>query len=139
MRLDAWLNGRRVEPCLNEFCVKASGHRLLKFELIVGKKKFEFRADGVIFSTPTGSTAYAYSAGGVELKPNEKRYEAVAIAPYRRKFAYVVVGERVESKLKIECEEDAKLIIDGLIEQVVPKKSVLRVRKSSKTTKFVKA
>ncbi|MBI5158703.1 NAD(+)/NADH kinase [Candidatus Micrarchaeota archaeon] len=137
--LDGQLNKREIEPCLNEYCVRSTGHRLLRFKLRVGGKEFEFRADGIIFSTPTGSTAYAYSAGGKELKEGSGNYEIVAIAPYRRTFEYEIVDEKIESELEIECEQDAMLVVDGLFEHAVKNGSVLKVNKSKEKAKFLKA
>lgn len=137
--LDGWLNGKKIEPCLNEYCVRGTGHRLLRFKLKAGGEEFEFRADGIIFSTPTGSTAYAYSAGGKELEEGCGKYEIVAIAPYRRTFEHLVVDEKTESELEIECEQEAMLVVDGLFEHAVQNGSVLKVKKSSEKIKFLKA
>ncbi|MGC8805473.1 MAG: NAD(+)/NADH kinase, partial [Candidatus Ratteibacteria bacterium] len=49
---------------LNEMIVFRKDIRMVKFELTLGSTVFYFRADGMIISTPTGSTAHAFSAGG---------------------------------------------------------------------------
>ncbi len=57
---------------LNDFVIKSSlSGRTSKFSLkINGKKVCDYLADGIIISTPTGSTAYGLSAGGPVLVPS---------------------------------------------------------------------
>ncbi|MEM3031021.1 MAG: hypothetical protein QXH27_04760 [Candidatus Micrarchaeia archaeon] len=130
------LNGKRIEDALNEFVVRAAGHRVLAFELCAKGACAAFRADGLIFSTPTGSSAYAYSAGGIELPPSARCYEVVAIAPYRRAFEYAVLDDSVQSRVTVVSETPAFLAVDGQFVHSFEGKAVVRVWKSSRTTDF---
>ncbi len=115
--LECMLNGKKLPPALNEYCIKTTGARVIRFTLSfeksIDKRKIDFKADGVIFSTPTGSTAYAYSCGGKELEPNSEKYEIVAIAPFRRNFDPMVLDDRVVSNLSIETDQKMSAIVDG--------------------------
>ena len=134
--LSCRMNGKKIEDALNEFVVRSSGHRVLRIELEVQNKKVFFRADGIIFSTPTGSTAYAYSSGGVELPASSASYEIVSIAPYRRDFEYMVLGDSVAASAVIESETPAFIAVDGQFIHFFQGKLRLGVRKSARKTLF---
>lgn len=137
MMLASELDGKRLPDALNEVCARNKEHRILMLGLDVGQKHHEFRADGVMFATPTGSRAYCYSCGGEELSADAKSYEAVAIAPFRREFAPTIVPASVKCRLVVESECDADVVIDG--QEVFPlkQKSVVKVWVSGKYAKFV--
>src|SRR5512135_787984 len=69
---------------LNEaLIVTARPAKMLKFSVIVdGVPAEKFRADGLLISTPTGSTAYAMSAGGPIVDPRIQGILLVPLAPY---------------------------------------------------------
>lgn len=75
-------NGKIIESnnALNEIVVHSSQiAKTIDFEVCIdGKFAFSQRADGLIISTPTGSTAYSLSAGGPILSPN---LNAIALVP----------------------------------------------------------
>jgi NAD+ kinase len=133
------LDGKRLPDALNEVCVRRSEHRIITIILRAGGRNYRFRADGVIFSTPTGSTAYAYSCGGKELPPHAKKYEVVAIAPLRREFKPLTVDENEIFHLFVERGDCADVIIDGQLIFPLKKGSRLKVYKSGKTMEFVSA
>ena len=69
---------------LNDFVIKAeSSSRTSRFVLqINGKFVCEYLADGIIISTPTGSTAYGMAAGGPILAPDVDAITIVPICPH---------------------------------------------------------
>ena len=76
-------NGDIVRTALNEVSARSSSFRICDFEVysqeyLVGK----YRADGVLFSTPSGSTAYALSAGGPIIEPDLECIEMTLICPH---------------------------------------------------------
>ena len=113
MLLSGTLNGKQVQDAMNDIFIRNSDYRVLEFDLRMNGKRHQFTADGVIFSTPTGSTAYAYSAGGFELPPNARKYEIVALAPYRRAFRPIAVPEKQTSTLIVHTRMPAIAVIDG--------------------------
>ncbi len=72
------------DTALNDFVVsKGSLSRMLDFRLFCGTKGYmEYRADAVIVSTPTGSTAYSMSAGGAVVDPSLECIQVTPICPY---------------------------------------------------------
>jgi len=74
----------------------------------------EYRADGLICSTPVGSTAYSLSLGGPILTPGLRAFVITPIAPHALTNRPLVVEgtSKVEFKVRTECDEMA-LLIDG--------------------------
>lgn len=130
--------GRRVyENALNEILIRSRDHRVIDVSLsFLGRKKV-FRADGVLFSTPTGSTAYAYSAGAPQLTPQARKYEVVPIAPHRREFKTVVLPESARCEMKVTAG-NADLVIDGQFIHAVKLNSKIKVFKSERKLGLVK-
>ena len=66
MRLSVSVNGKNLPPALNEaVLVTSRPAKIAMFNIQVdGRLLDEYRADGIVLSTPTGSTAYSMSAGG---------------------------------------------------------------------------
>ena len=102
-----------------------------------GEKHFAFRADGVFFSTPTGSMAYCYSCGGKEMKRTAKAYQAVAIAPFRRLFHPTIIPASSACILRVSGVDRAHLFIDGQPAGIFSEKDTLRIRASKKVFLFL--
>lgn len=95
---------------------KCSGSKIADFEVSKEKRLISsLRADGIIFSTPTGATAYSMSAGGPIIEPELECIEFTQICPHSL-FARSMVFSP-DSLLNIRCHanSDAKadLTIDG--------------------------
>jgi NAD+ kinase len=86
IRAEVWRRGRRkvVADALNDVSVARAGvGRLIQLEASVdGRFLASFRVDGLVFSTPTGSTAYSLSLGGPVLDPTAPAFLLTLIAPH---------------------------------------------------------
>lgn len=102
---------------LNEVVVqKCDAGRLIEFETrIDGSHVSQQRADGIIVTTPTGSTAYALSAGGPILHPRLDAIAVVPICPHTLSDRPIVVDGKscVEIKLRETENPAAQVILDG--------------------------
>ena len=99
MRLEATIQRAdgttSVAACLNEVAVaRAAQVRLITVEVEVsGSHLATYLADGVVVATPTGSTAYSYSAGGPLVDPRLRNLVIAPVAAYLSAIHSVVTGE----------------------------------------------
>lgn len=85
MMLEAGIPGGngRVVTALNDITVSGMYAKICDFEVYANESRIgKYRADGVVFSTPTGSTAYALSAGGPIIDPEMECIEMALICPH---------------------------------------------------------
>ncbi|QLJ53161.1 MAG: NAD kinase [Candidatus Fermentimicrarchaeum limneticum] len=129
--LQCEISGRVYENSLNEICIRSRDHRVIETSLSFLGRKVLLKSDGVLFSTPTGSTAYAYSCGAPQLHPRARKYEVVPISPYRRSFKPAVVPDSTECELTV-LGSNADLVIDGQFIHKVKLNSKIRVRLSDR-------
>jgi NAD+ kinase len=103
---------------LNDVVVNKSAiSRLVEFDLFIdGNFVFQYKADGVIIATPTGSTAYSLAAGGPVLMPSVDAFVVTPVCPHSLTHRPLVVTETSQIELRVETgEEQAFLSIDGQI------------------------
>ena len=74
---------------------------------------YGFRADGVIVATPTGSTAYALSAGGPIMAPSVNAFTIVPIAPHALTNRPIVLGDDSMIRITVARAREAFASIDG--------------------------
>ena len=110
-------DGSAVEhACLNEVVVaRGSRVRMIQLEVEVsGSHLATYVADAVVVATPTGSTAYSFSAGGSILDPRLRNMVITPVAAYLSPLHSVVAGEDHEVHLTLREAHDGALIsIDG--------------------------
>ncbi|MGB9703077.1 MAG: NAD(+)/NADH kinase [Candidatus Kapaibacteriota bacterium] len=79
-----------------------------------------YRADGLIITTPTGSTAYSLACGGPILAPSTKVLCITPISPHSLTFRPLVVPDENTIKVQIEAPSgEAKLVADGQVERIL--------------------
>ncbi len=135
--LESRLNEKALPLSLNEIGIRNPEPRVLSLHLSIGKRHFAFRADGIMFCTPTGSPAYCYSCGGKQMKRGENAYQAVAISPFRRLFSPTIIPAGAYCTLRISGKERAQLFIDGQEAGIFTEKKTLAVRGSKKKFLFL--
>jgi NAD+ kinase len=105
--------------CLNEVVVaRGSRVRMIQIEVEVsGSHLATYVADGVVVATPTGSTAYSFSAGGSILDPRLRNMIITPVAAYLSPLHSVVAGERHVVRITLrQAGEGALLSIDGQLD-----------------------
>ena len=110
-------NGRLVHKCaLNDFVVsRGIDSRLITLEVSVdGESLTRYRCDGLIVSSPTGSTAYALSAGGAVVHPQAEVFELTPICPHTLSNRSVIVSLKSRIQVKvISSKPETILSADG--------------------------
>ncbi|HEU0006955.1 MAG TPA: NAD(+)/NADH kinase [Terriglobia bacterium] len=91
-----------------------------------------YKADGLIVSTPTGSTAYALSAGGPIVYPTLGAMLVTPIASHTLTFRALVVPDGVTIEMSLKAtQESVYLTVDGQIGLALKGEDRIRVRKSA--------
>lgn len=91
------------------------------------------KADGVIVSTPTGSTAYALSAGGPILHPSLAATCIVPISPHSLTLRPTVVPSHMRVRLRLVDADGAHLTLDGQWEHPLLPSDTIRVESTDAT------
>lgn len=129
---------------LNDIVVAREGlTRLLRVRIDVnGEALTNFRGDGVIVATPTGSTAYSLSAGGAIVHPKLEAIVITPICPHASALRSLVVraDERITIGIQGEREgERAVLTADGQENVEVDETATIEITRSSVPFRLVKS
>jgi NAD+ kinase len=106
----------KTSYCLNDIVInKGALARMIQCAICIdGKKIAKVRSDGLIISTPTGSTAYSLSAGGPIIHPNIPAMVLVPICPHALSFRPMVISSRSEVQIQLLTEnEEVHFTLDG--------------------------
>lgn len=96
-----------------------------------------FRADGLIISTPTGSTAHSLSAGGPILYPTLETFVVTPICPHTLTSRPIVLPDTFIMNLSIKSGADVYLTADGQEGYPIEVKDRIRIKKADYKTKFL--
>lgn len=125
---------------LNDIVISRNYSRVVEFTVSRnGAVLGEYRADGVIFSTPTGSTAYALSTGGPIIEPEFACVEMTLICPHALSTRPILFSPHNE--LQVSCqvrgEHDVRLCTDGEKAITFPAAHTLEISGSDQTLKML--
>jgi len=101
-----------------------------------GAKVANYRCDGIIVSTPTGSTGYSLSAGGPILDPAERNLVLTPVAAHLALGRSIVLASTSVVDLVVTSDHGAVLSIDGQDEDIVTGSAHVSVRVSDHVTRF---
>ena len=142
LEVDLERDGKVVDRffALNDIVV-ASGAvaRLLHLEAYAdGNFVCGYRSDGLIVSTPTGSTAYSLSAGGPVMVPDVAALSLTPICPHTLSNRSVVLPATAEVEVRILAgDEENYLSVDGQVGRHLEQQDRLRLRRASHTVDIV--
>lgn len=143
LHAELWRAGKlhATYEALNDVVVsKADIARMGEFAVeLDGKKVARFRADGVIVSTPTGSTAYTLAANGPILTPDVDALVVTPICPHLLTLRPIVV--RGDSLLTVRVEgmpNQARLTLDGQLAITVQLGDEVRCQRSIHTVNLIR-
>jgi NAD+ kinase len=126
--------------CLNEMAL----HRepltsMCHFEIAIGRHApVDIAADGVILATPTGSTAYALSAGGPVITPDCPVLQLTPIAPHSLASRALVFSDREPVTVFPATPERLMMVVDGSAGCYIWPEDRILVRRSEQPVRFVR-
>ncbi len=137
---------KRVDDiALNDIVITRRGHlRVVDFNIYVNDVFLcSYRADGIIVSTPTGSTGYSLSAGGPLVSPDASLILLTAIAPHTLNSRTIVLPDNVTVTIEIGNERSmekggAEVAFDGDSNLTLSSGERINISKSNQTTHFIK-
>jgi len=135
-------NGGNVAKnrALNDVVISSGpSNRVIVLGLAIdGDKVTSYVCDGLIVSTPTGSTGHSLSSGGPILSPETEAFVISLICPHTLSSRPLVVPDKSEIVVSVEDACGKILIsVDGQIAQNLQEGDVVRIHRSSRTAKFV--
>jgi NAD+ kinase len=145
MMLDISVNGEKTETVLNDAVVTRNGYsRIIRLKVkINGKEIFTAGGDGIIISTPTGSTGYNLSAGGSICVPEAEMIIITPICPHSMTARSIIASASDEIEIEVPAERnfetpDLGMTLDG--RAFIPLKSgdSIRIRRSESITRLIK-
>lgn len=129
---------------LNDIVISRSGSlQIIKFDIYVnGQFLNDYNADGVIVTTPTGSTGYNLSAGGPIIEPKAKLIMLTPICPHTLNKRSIILSPEDEIEIVIPVgregqEQEVEASFDGSNKVSLSTGDKIRIVKSDKTTEII--
>lgn len=145
MMLEGEFSNGNKDVSLNDIVVSRKGElRVVHFRLFVnGELLNSYEADGVIISTPTGSTAYNLSAGGPIVEPTASLIVVTPICSHALNTSSIVLSAEDEIMIEIDkgrndTMEEVFVTFDGADTVTLVTGDKVTVRKSDAATKIMK-
>ena len=125
---------------LNDVVVTKSGvARVLGLKASVNDELLaSYPADGLILSTPTGSTAYSLSAGGPIVHPRVEVIIITPISPHTFNARSIIVSRDDRVTIELTAAQDARLTVDGQVGYPIMAGDRVLVARADVTTKLVR-
>jgi len=98
-----------------------------------------YSADGLIISTPTGSTAYSLASGGPIINPKTNAIIVAPICPHTLASRPIIFSENHDLRIVVECDQrDALLTVDGQIDKKLKSGNSVLVSKAKHMVNLIK-
>ena len=134
----------KVDHALNDVVVSANdGKTVIRLTVYInGEYLYSITGDGMIFATPTGSTAYNLSANGPIVDPKTEAILMTPLNPHTLNSRSIVLDPNDEISVEItprrhSVTEAATVVFDGSYPVVISPGEKLVVKKSSRKTKMI--
>jgi len=134
------VNHKKQAEALNDiYITSAIPGKAIRVEVGVDTKNIcSLICDGVLVSTPTGSTGYNISAGGSIIEPRCKVMSITPVNPHISSIKPIVIDD--EHEIQIRAKQNTKIVgvIDGIKEVQIKPNALITIKKSKNTAKFIK-
>ncbi|MDD6082684.1 MAG: NAD(+)/NADH kinase [Oscillospiraceae bacterium] len=132
--------GKKVFRAMNDIVVSSRYSKIMEFDVYAGENLIgSYLADGVVLSTPTGSTAYALSAGGPIIEPELECLEMNLICPHSLFVRPMIFNAGSVISVVHHSSEDVEVgfSVDGNEPVKIKRESRLIIRKSAEKIKLI--
>jgi len=117
---------------------KGALSRLIELEIRIGEQPAIFtRSDGLIISTPTGSTAYSLAAGGPIMYPTLEAIVVTSICPHSLTNRPLVMPDRQELQVRLMRGRDVMLTVDGQVGMSLRPNDCIRLSRAGAPLKLL--
>ena len=125
---------------INDVVITKGGvARMLRLGLFINQTHLmDYKADGIIISSPTGSTAYSLSAGGPILNPTIRALLLTPICAHTFQMRPLIVNEDDEVLIKVSATQDVMVTLDGQVSHKIQPGDEIVVRKATDAAQIVK-
>ncbi|MFC1802785.1 NAD(+)/NADH kinase [Thermoproteota archaeon] len=142
IKIKSWGIGmNQIFPdALNEVLIASNlPSKMLLLRLSVDNELItDIQADGVIISSPAGSTAYNMSAGGSIISPDMNALSLTVVCPYSYFRSLIIPATSVVKVELLKPQTDARAIIDGRSYIDLKPRSIVEATVSENTTRFIR-
>lgn len=122
----------------NDFVVRTTSMRAMNINIKIDGQKFvDYLADGLIISSPTGSTAYSLSAEGPVVLPDANVLILNPILPHLSFQRAIIIPDNVILTIDFSSDKTVMASLDGQINLTLPKSSKVKIKRYKKELKFI--
>ena len=140
-------NGQYIDTCraLNEIVIMRTGSvRVIRYEIYVNDRLLNtYEADGIIVSTPTGSTGYNMSAGGPIVEPDAKVILITPVSAHTLNSRSIVLSPDDKLKIavaqsRVESPQETQVCFDGGTCFMVDPGDYVEIERANRITRVIK-
>lgn len=138
-KLRTKFDGAYLEDAVNEAVIHTDSiAKIRQFKVYVdGKLATDLRADGLIISTPTGTTSYAMSLGAPIIDPKVNAIALVPMAAFKFTAKPIIVPTTSKVTVELTLDKGCVLVIDGQKEHSIPGMSKVEFMMSTNYARFI--
>lgn len=131
--------GDRTAVGVNDVVIeKVDSQRLIELNVNIGSVDFvNYRADGLIVATPTGSTAYSFSAGGPLVSPALQAFVLTPVAAHSLFSRSIVIEPDQEILVEVTRDRAVKVSVDKTALGQIGPGDTVAIRQGSRPARFV--
>jgi NAD+ kinase len=131
--------GDRTAIGVNDVVIeKVDSQRLIELNVRIGSVDFvNYRADGLIVATPTGSTAYSFSAGGPLISPALKAFVLTPVAAHSLFSRSIVIEPDQEIVVRVTRDRAVKVSVDKTDLGQIGSGDTVVIRPGARAAQFV--